>query len=99
MLPGARTEYRISANGAQAAVYGLPAERVRTWGLLPGDGDTPVTREMIAAAMVDGGGVIDENQVVEPASEFVTLTGTWNGLLLLVNVHRGETITVTLIDR
>lgn len=98
-LTGTRVEYRIEANGAQAAVYGLPAERVRTWGLLTEDDVDPLTRDALTAAMLDGGAVLDANQVVEPASEFVTLTGTWNGMLLVVNAHRGETVTVTLVDR
>lgn len=98
-LANASIEYRIEANGAQAAVYGLPAERVRTWGMLATDGDTPVTREALAEAMRAGGAVLDTNQIPGEKSEFVTITGTWNGMLLLVSSHRGETITVTLVDR
>lgn len=98
-LEGATLEYRIEANDAQAAVFGLPAERVRTWGLHVKSGAGPVQRATLLTAMTAGGADIDTGQIENPQSEFTTITGTWNGMLLLVNMHRGTTITVTLVDR
>jgi len=98
--PGARAEYRIVADGPQAAAYGLPPERVRTWGFsLPAGSDPARLRREITAALEAAGGTLDPVQVVVPGSDFTTLTGTWDGMLLVVVAHRSETIAVTLVDR
>ncbi|MBU6200641.1 MAG: hypothetical protein KJS90_01420 [Acidobacteria bacterium] len=98
-LEDATLEYRIEANDAQAAVFGLPAERVRTWGMRVRPEAGPMQRATLLAEMAAGGADIDAEQIENPQSEFTTITGTWNGMLLLVNMHRGTTITVTLVDR
>jgi hypothetical protein len=102
-VPGTMVEYVIRANEAQAAAFGLDAERVRTWGLLvdtSGEiGDPTIDVSDILTAIETSGGELDTQQLNVPRSEFTTITGTWNGMTLLVHMHRGETITVTLVDR
>jgi hypothetical protein len=111
-LPGWVLEYRIVANAPQAAAFGLLPERARSWGfVLASDDDNDAgndtgsdpdplrARGALIAAIEAGGGVLDEQQVEVPGSEFVTLTGTWNELLLLVNVHDWRSVTLTLLDR
>jgi len=98
-VPGTVVEYLVRANGSQAAAFGLEAERVRTWGFLVERDDTTIDVSAIVEAIEAGGGELDARQLDVPGSEFATITGTWDGMTLLVHVHRGETITVTLVNR
>lgn len=93
-------EYRIEANAPQAAAYGVPAERARSWGFVRvGDGETSnesATTVLMEAARRAGAEIA--KRPGGTGGEFVNLAGTWNGLVLLVSVHSGTVVTVSLID-
>lgn len=93
---GTRLEYTIMANGPQAAAYGLDPSRARSWGFLAEDGD--VTREDLLETIVEAGGTPGERVSGAPESEFTNVVAAWRGFVLVVTVHAGRTVTLSLVD-
>jgi hypothetical protein len=89
-------EYTIRANTAQAAAYGVDAERARSWGFVRDGGATDAAQAVTDAVRNAGGSVTKRPGA--PDSEFVGMTGTWNGLIVAVGIHAESLITISLID-